>query len=161
MPSPCAQTSEVILTIDSLPASIIVPRGLLVLPSDDTSVSEGIVQAFLDAGTIVDASELLVAVGRTPETSMIGPEQAGVRLSGRGFIAVDEDVRSSAERAWASREPTETKAPEAGRNVRIARGPVTAIARVRTNGHHEGEQGDYRVPDQRGWFEATVHASLP
>ena len=107
----------------------VVQRGPLLLAREDNETSEGIAQAFLaagitlrlgetarrvsraddgtvslalDSGAILTASELLVAVGRTPETSEIGLEQAGVRLTDRGFIAVDEYLRTSAERVWAA-----------------------------------------------------------
>lgn len=44
---------------------------------------------------ILEAEQLLVAVGRTPNTESLGLEQAGVRTDARGFIEVDQFMRTS------------------------------------------------------------------
>jgi dihydrolipoamide dehydrogenase len=49
----------------------------------------------------VTAEKLLVAVGRGARTKDLGLEKAGVELDKRGFIAVDEWLRTSAEGVWA------------------------------------------------------------
>jgi pyruvate/2-oxoglutarate dehydrogenase complex dihydrolipoamide dehydrogenase (E3) component len=48
-----------------------------------------------------DASDILVAAGRTPNTAGIGLEAAGVELDQRGYIRVDERLRTTAEGVWA------------------------------------------------------------
>jgi pyruvate/2-oxoglutarate dehydrogenase complex dihydrolipoamide dehydrogenase (E3) component len=50
----------------------------------------------------LSADELLVAAGREPATSGLGLQAAGVRLDERGFVAVDDELRTSAEHTWAA-----------------------------------------------------------
>jgi pyruvate/2-oxoglutarate dehydrogenase complex dihydrolipoamide dehydrogenase (E3) component len=49
----------------------------------------------------IEGSHLLVAVGRVPNTAGIGLEKAGVALTGRGFIKVDDKLKTSASGVWA------------------------------------------------------------
>jgi len=49
----------------------------------------------------LDASDILVAVGRTPNTSGIGLDRAGVALDPRGYIAVNDRLETSAPGVWA------------------------------------------------------------
>ncbi len=49
----------------------------------------------------MEAEQLLVAIGRAPNTRGIGLEAAGVELDQRGFIRVDEWMRTSAPGVWA------------------------------------------------------------
>jgi pyruvate/2-oxoglutarate dehydrogenase complex dihydrolipoamide dehydrogenase (E3) component len=44
----------------------------------------------------------LVAAGRTPNTDRLGLDQAGVKLDPRGYIRVDEKLRTSAADVWAT-----------------------------------------------------------
>ena len=44
----------------------------------------------------IDGSDILVAVGRIPNTSGIGLEDAGVELDGRGYIRVNDRLETSA-----------------------------------------------------------------
>ncbi len=44
----------------------------------------------------IDGSDILVAVGRIPNTSGIGLENAGVELDGRGYIRVNDQLETSA-----------------------------------------------------------------
>jgi pyruvate/2-oxoglutarate dehydrogenase complex dihydrolipoamide dehydrogenase (E3) component len=46
-------------------------------------------------------SHLLLAVGRKPNTDDLGLDKAGVKTDGRGFIQVDEALRTSNPRVWA------------------------------------------------------------
>ena len=48
----------------------------------------------------VDGSHLLVAAGRTPNTAGIGLELAGVQLTDRGYIKVNERLETTAEGVW-------------------------------------------------------------
>jgi len=49
----------------------------------------------------VAASHVLLAVGRRPNTDGLGLEVAGVAVDARGFIVVDDELRSSADGVWA------------------------------------------------------------
>jgi pyruvate/2-oxoglutarate dehydrogenase complex dihydrolipoamide dehydrogenase (E3) component len=54
-----------------------------------------------DGEHVIYATDLLVAIGRTPNTGGIGLELAGVDLTGTGYIAVDEHLATTADRVWA------------------------------------------------------------
>jgi pyruvate/2-oxoglutarate dehydrogenase complex dihydrolipoamide dehydrogenase (E3) component len=54
-----------------------------------------------DGETVVEGTDLLVGVGRTPNTSGIGLEQAGVTLTETGYVAVDERLATTAANVWA------------------------------------------------------------
>jgi dihydrolipoamide dehydrogenase len=96
------------------------------VPLEDEDVSKALLQAFKRAGidcrvgarvkgaaatkhqvTVqledgeVRADQLLVAVGRGPNSGDIGLDRAGVDLDERGFVRVDEWMRTSADGVWA------------------------------------------------------------
>ena len=96
------------------------------VPLEDAEVSRALLQAFQRAGidcrvgarvtgmTAADdcvtvhledgevrAAQLLVAVGRGPNSADIGLEAAGVEVDERGFVKVDEWMRTSAAGVWA------------------------------------------------------------
>jgi pyruvate/2-oxoglutarate dehydrogenase complex dihydrolipoamide dehydrogenase (E3) component len=50
---------------------------------------------------IIEGSDILVAVGRIPNTAGIGLEQAGVALDEHGFIRVNDRLQASAPGVWA------------------------------------------------------------
>ena len=52
-------------------------------------------------GEAIEGSDLLVAIGRTPNTDGIGLETAGVERDERGFVKVDEHLRTTAPSVWA------------------------------------------------------------
>lgn len=59
------------------------------------------------AGTMertLDASDILVAVGRTPNTDRLDVTRAGVELDSRGYVRVDDRLRTSAPDVWATGE---------------------------------------------------------
>ena len=60
------------------------------------------VDLFIIRGSTVSAEAVLVAVGRVPNTDGIGLDEAGVELTDRGFVAVDEHLRASAANVWAA-----------------------------------------------------------
>jgi probable pyridine nucleotide-disulfide oxidoreductase len=62
----------------------------------------GEVVALLEHGPEVRGEELLVATGRTPVTTDLGLASAGVDLTDRGFICVDEHLRTTADHVWAA-----------------------------------------------------------
>jgi pyruvate/2-oxoglutarate dehydrogenase complex dihydrolipoamide dehydrogenase (E3) component len=52
-------------------------------------------------GRVFEGSHLLVAAGRQPRTAGIGLDLAGVETDARGFVKVDELLRTTAEGVWA------------------------------------------------------------
>src|SRR3970282_2964921 len=50
---------------------------------------------------LIEESALLCATGRTPNTDGIGLETAGIERDDRGFIKVDERLRTTAAGVWA------------------------------------------------------------
>ncbi len=105
----------------------VVQRGAQVLPREDADIvaeltraleSEGI-RFYLNAKTrhirqagneveielagedVLRGSHLLVATGRVPNTADIGLEKAGVDTDKKGFIQVDDRLKTSAEGVWA------------------------------------------------------------
>jgi probable pyridine nucleotide-disulfide oxidoreductase len=106
----------------------IIQRGDHLLPREDADVAAAIERNFIEAGITlrlgesaesifraadgtvtvtlssrdaVEAADILVAVGRAPVTAGVGLAEAGVRLTDRGFIEVDEYLRTSAGHVWA------------------------------------------------------------
>jgi pyruvate/2-oxoglutarate dehydrogenase complex dihydrolipoamide dehydrogenase (E3) component len=49
----------------------------------------------------IDGSDILVTVGRVPNTVGIGLQEAGVELDGRGYIRVNDRLETSAPDVWA------------------------------------------------------------
>jgi pyruvate/2-oxoglutarate dehydrogenase complex dihydrolipoamide dehydrogenase (E3) component len=50
---------------------------------------------------IIEGTDLLVSVGRTPNTKGIGLEQAGIELDQRGYIKVNDRLETTASNVWA------------------------------------------------------------
>ncbi|MDP1740512.1 FAD-containing oxidoreductase [Polaromonas sp.] len=64
--------------------------------------SRVVVGAVCEAGTpALVGSHVLLAVGRRPNTDGLGLETAGIEMDERGYIAVDDQLRTSAEGVWA------------------------------------------------------------
>ena len=83
-------------------------EGIEVLPATEISRVEGNsgkevrIYAKDDSGErIIEGTDLLVSVGRTPNTKGIGLEQVGVELDGRGYIRVNERLETTASEVWA------------------------------------------------------------
>ncbi len=55
---------------------------------------------------VAQGSHVLLAVGRTPNTSDLGLEAAGVATDERGYIRVDDELRTTAPGVWALGEVT-------------------------------------------------------
>jgi len=49
----------------------------------------------LNSGEVIEADELLCAIGRVPNTAGLGLEEIGVDLTERGAVVVDENLQSS------------------------------------------------------------------
>jgi pyruvate/2-oxoglutarate dehydrogenase complex dihydrolipoamide dehydrogenase (E3) component len=52
-------------------------------------------------GEVIEGSDILVAVGRVPNTDGIGLEAAAIERDHRGFVKVDERLRTTAPGVWA------------------------------------------------------------
>ena len=109
----------------------VIDRNDRVLHREDEDVSEGLRNLFEDEGIelvlnarvksvsgksgeavqvvieqngvehMLEGSHLLVAAGRTPNTADIGLEVAGVELTDRGYIKVNERLETTAQGVWA------------------------------------------------------------
>lgn len=64
--------------------------------------ADGTVTVNLSDGATVTAQDILVALGRTPVTAGLGLEKTGVELTPRGFVAVDQHLRTTADGIWAA-----------------------------------------------------------
>jgi pyruvate/2-oxoglutarate dehydrogenase complex dihydrolipoamide dehydrogenase (E3) component len=53
------------------------------------------------AARVIEASDILVATGRTPNTARMGLEKAGVELDERGYIRVNEKLETTEAGVWA------------------------------------------------------------
>lgn len=56
----------------------------------------------LEGGDTIEYDVLLVAVGRSPRTDALGLESAGVQVDERGYVVVDEHLRTTNRRVWAA-----------------------------------------------------------
>jgi pyruvate/2-oxoglutarate dehydrogenase complex dihydrolipoamide dehydrogenase (E3) component len=52
-------------------------------------------------GREVEGSHLLLAIGRVPNTHDLGLDKAGVKMNDKGYIEVDDGLRTSVEGIWA------------------------------------------------------------
>ena len=107
----------------------LVQRANRLLPSEDPTVSQAVLDAFVDDGidvllgtscvhadqydgrirvgcegqvtTEVAGSHLLLAAGRTPNTDDLGLDHLGVRVDDRGYVPVDGRLRTDVADVWA------------------------------------------------------------
>jgi pyruvate/2-oxoglutarate dehydrogenase complex dihydrolipoamide dehydrogenase (E3) component len=54
-----------------------------------------------DDSHAIEASHLLLATGRRPNTDDLGLDKAGIRIDKRGYIEVDDELRTSVAGVWA------------------------------------------------------------
>ena len=88
--------------------SILEAEGVEVLLSTEVEQVEGRSGEHLrvrvrtpDGQRILEGTDLLVAAGRTPNTRGIGLEEAGIELTDRGYIRVNERLETTAPDTWA------------------------------------------------------------
>ncbi len=55
----------------------------------------------LDSGETLEGDALLVAVGRTPNTAQLNVAASGIKLDKRGYVAIDDQFRTSCEGVYA------------------------------------------------------------
>ena len=84
----------------ALTASMIADGVDVVL--DVTAQSIGEQALTLADGRHLEFDRVLVAVGRVPRTGSIGLENAGVTVDHRGYVTVDDHLRTSNPRIWAA-----------------------------------------------------------
>lgn len=106
----------------------------------DASTSGGVLT--LDDGESIPFDRILVAVGRQASTASLGLTAAGVLVDDRGYVTVDERLRTSNPRIWAAGDVTGrrqfTHAAGADASVAVSnailglrrRGEVAAVPRV-------------------------------
>ena len=58
-------------------------------------------QAHCGDGSVLDADEIMYAIGRSPKVDGLGLEEAGVKLKDNGAVAVDEYFRTSVDSIYA------------------------------------------------------------
>jgi dihydrolipoamide dehydrogenase len=75
-------------------------RFLTGTPFESVKHTDGGVAVTVAGGEVIEADLLLVAVGRGPATDGLGLEEQGIALD-RGFVTVDERMRTSAEGVYA------------------------------------------------------------
>ncbi|MDP9266133.1 MAG: mercury(II) reductase [Chloroflexota bacterium] len=103
----------------------------------------GITALFSEGGHegTVHAERILVATGRFPNTDNLGLDSAGVALDDRGFVKVDDELRTNVAHIWAAGDTIGTQAgsqmatPVGAHDGNIAAGNALGDAR-RTVDHH-------------------------
>jgi probable pyridine nucleotide-disulfide oxidoreductase len=68
------------------------------------NVDDGVMVKFRNAGATqqeITGSAALIATGRTPNLEGLNVDAAGIKLSGNGFIAVDEQLKTNVNNIWA------------------------------------------------------------
>jgi dihydrolipoamide dehydrogenase len=68
----------------------------------DTGDGAGELRLGLTDGRQLETATVLVAVGRRPVSRGLGYEEAGVKLDDRGFVVVDETLRTTVDRVFAA-----------------------------------------------------------
>jgi pyruvate/2-oxoglutarate dehydrogenase complex dihydrolipoamide dehydrogenase (E3) component len=68
---------------------------------DRTATGASAVVEDTDGQSTIDASHLLLAAGRRPNTDDLGLAQAGVAVDARGYIQVDDELRTTTPGIWA------------------------------------------------------------
>jgi pyruvate/2-oxoglutarate dehydrogenase complex dihydrolipoamide dehydrogenase (E3) component len=76
----------------------------VILDADDVRISKsdkGFELTSRAGATPVEGSHLLLAVGRRPNTDDLGLEAAGVQTDARGYIVVDDQLKTNVDHIWA------------------------------------------------------------
>jgi len=84
---------------------ILAAEGIdIVVGADDIRISKkdkGFELMTRAGGAPISGSHLLLAVGRQPNTDDLGLEAAGVQTDARGYIVVDEQLKTNVDHIWA------------------------------------------------------------
>ena len=81
---------------------VITGRAAEAVLRDGEVADRGAGRLVLDDGQELVFDRLLLAVGRTPTTRDLGLDEVGVALDPRGFVRVDEQLRTTNPRIWAA-----------------------------------------------------------
>ncbi len=76
----------------------------IIVDADDVRIAKtgnGFELTAREGAAPVQGSHLLLAVGRRPNTDDLGLEAAGVQTDARGYIAVDDQLKTSVDHIWA------------------------------------------------------------
>ncbi|WP_317533265.1 dihydrolipoyl dehydrogenase family protein [Rhodococcus cerastii] len=85
----------------SILTQALTDEGVRVLTSTSVvRIADG--SAVTDTGVEIQFDRVLIATGRTPRTSSIGLDTAGVEVENNGFVQVDEHLRTTNPRIWAA-----------------------------------------------------------
>lgn len=89
------------------PAAAEIVRHALQADGVEVRLGQPVTRVDADAVTLEDRTsisyaQLLVAVGRTPRTSDLGLDAAGVQTTPRGMVRVDRSLRTTNRRIWAA-----------------------------------------------------------
>ena len=87
---------------------ILEEEGITVLTSTETVAVRGhsgqhvsLTARTTEGQRVIEGSDILVAIGRTPNTTGIGLERAGVALDANGYIRVNDRLETTAPNIWA------------------------------------------------------------
>ena len=90
--------------ISSLMATVLKKRGVEIhLNAKVVSIEDGMKVVYEEDGKTCEAlgEQVVVAIGRRPVTKDMGFEAAGVKLTDRGFVEIDEHCRTNVENIYA------------------------------------------------------------
>jgi len=80
-------------------------RGIVIRCEDTISAversTEGRLRATLKSGDVLEADQVMLAVGRMPNTLNLGCEKAGVELDEKGAVRVDDFSKTTSDHVWA------------------------------------------------------------
>jgi|Deesub1362B_J571_1020462.scaffolds.fasta_scaffold00003_549 dihydrolipoamide dehydrogenase len=73
---------------------------------EDLTKKENYIEAKITGNILIETSLALLAVGRKPNTSNLGLENAGVKIDDNGYISVDNTMKTSKKNIYASGDVT-------------------------------------------------------
>src|SRR5271156_5018142 len=79
----------------------IIPSANVGLVSGRSGDGEALHATIGSSKKIIEGSHLLVALGKTPTTSGIGLERAGIKLTPSGYVSVNDRLETTAPAVWA------------------------------------------------------------
>ncbi|MGD9620751.1 MAG: NAD(P)/FAD-dependent oxidoreductase [Mycolicibacterium sp.] len=88
----------------ALTASMVADGVTVCTGATAQSINPGAVS--LADGRRIEFDQVLISVGRTPRTDGIGLDNAGVTVDDRGYLTVDDQLRTSNPRIWAAGDVT-------------------------------------------------------
>ncbi|MBX9604454.1 MAG: FAD-containing oxidoreductase [Bryobacteraceae bacterium] len=94
------------LDVSHAVSEILTNEGVSIVPSATVSRLSGrkgslSIEVEATNGHKIEGSHLLIAIGRVPNTDDLGLAAAGISTDSRGFIPVDDQLRTSADGVWA------------------------------------------------------------